>query len=489
VNLKLASTIGVISALVSGASLFVVYRLGFEVLGAPIVGTWVMIQTLFIFARLLEAGVGVTLTRAVAIANSETRFASPWVYVAAGTILNVLPVLVIGCLIIYPVLWAMEAIFESAVSRTETLILICLSLPTAVINAFATVVLSVVEGCGQPARRQLATIVSNAVFVIGAYPLLTTLGAIGIGLLYLLAALVLFVLGLVLMSRLKATGPQSVTVRQVVRALWAEHATFSMISVIRLCFEPWTKFLVGVTGGLATAAFFDLALRLTTQVRIGVQAATQPLLSACAREASSAIDKFHNNFATAQRLTFWFNAVSIAAQVAAAAFISYLGLGEVNDEFIAFYCVLAPANAINSMGVVGYYYDVSGGNSRRVFLNQVKMMIVNVILGGLGALAFGAMGAVIGYAISLIYGGVALAESWMRVAHDSWRTVLTRERVAMVSSVIAAISTFLIVRSEGLVPAFYLALAAAAMAVVLFAFNTYLQRRLLLTSLMTSRDE
>jgi hypothetical protein len=96
--------------------------------------------------------------------------------------------------------------------------------------------------------------------------------------------------------------------------------------------------------------------------------------------------------------------------------ISFLGFGYLSPQAVCFILILAVGNSINSMGVIGYYAEASGGSLSRLLRIHLAMMAINIGLGIPAGWAFGPVGAVSAYALSFTYGGLALLRVW---AHAS----------------------------------------------------------------------
>jgi hypothetical protein len=150
-------------------------------------------------------------------------------------------------------------------------------------------------------------------------------------------------------------------------------------------------------------------------------------------------------------------------------------LGAISAEFVVFYLILAIGNAVNSLGVVGYYYDVSAGRLRRLLDVHVKMMVMNLILGGLGAILIGAVGAVAAYALSFAYGGYALSASWMSESGRRWSDDLRSEGGALIKAILATALAILLFRGTTFgISDLVMAVISALLATILLA--VFLQR-------------
>lgn len=434
-HLGRAAVVGMIGSLCAGLSLFIVFRVSIEVVGAATLGNWIMIQSLFIFARLPEAGIGVSLTRLVALDGR----ASARPYILAGIILNVLPIALVGAAIAYPIVRLMSGHFQSQLPIQVLELLVGLSFCYAVVIAFATIILSVLEGLGGITARNWTTIASNAVLASSVYPLTARFGVVGTALAYLLSAFVLLAAAQMLLYRRQTTSILGdATVRDIMSRLWRQSVTLSLTAIVRLGFEPWTKFMVGTLGGLALASYFDFALRVTTQIRVAVQAGTQPLLAFGAREEGAGIDRTRESFQSAQALVVKANVFLLGVQVTGTALVASFGFGYIPAAFAPIFVLLTAGSSLNSLGVVGYYHDVTEAKLGRIFRVQLGMLVITILTGCLFALAWGAIGFVLGYALAFAFGGFALARSWLNASGEGWLELLKPEATQIAASFLAA---------------------------------------------------
>lgn len=435
---RYTSAAGVVASLVGGASLFLAFRLAIEVVGAQLVGGWALIQGVYFLSRVNDSGTGINITRMVSVNRSEQGSIPLIDLLAVGLLLSTAPVIVLGLALIFPANWLMVNYFHSALPPTTIFNLVLLSFGTAVLSSLAVLVLSVLEGAGGLFYRHIVTIVSNLVLGASAYPLLSRFGAEGLGLMYLAAAGALLVGGLMLLPfQVPAKIRSSTSKRQLLSSLWRENLSISAMALVRVTFEPWTKFLVGATAGVAAVASLDLAFRVTTQVRVALQAAMQPLLALGSRSIDSTADHFHPHYRRAHRLAVRVNICLAGVLVASGPFVGYLGFGSIPQDFLIFFTILVVANSVNAMGVVGYFFSISGGRSSLILKIHIVMMTINLILGFSVALAIGASAAVLVYMCSFAYGGFALAQPWMKASGENWGQLLRQERANLLLAVVA----------------------------------------------------
>lgn len=471
-SLRLAASASAIASLVAATSLFVAFRISIEMTSAETVGCWALVQSIFILARLPDMGLGLNLTRLAAIRVKEQPHSSIRDLAMAGLIMSVAPVVVLGALTIPLCIWLTRSFLHiPEASAMPVISFALLAYLFAVLNTVASILLALIEGHGRIVTRNIVSMIAYLAFVFSMYPAIAWYGAAGIGIAYVIYAAVLLGIGGLVAGRTAnfRASPSSEGVMSVVRGIWRENFNVSAMALTRVTFEPWTKLIVGMTGSLAAVAHLELAFRISTQIRVTMQSAMQPLLFAGARRENQTPPELISRFDRASKFSVRANIIMFAAQLTTAPLLSWLGLGAVSNEFVAFLVLLAGANCMNSLGVVGYYWTVSGGALDKVLRIHLWMMGLNFIFGSAGGWLFGAVGAVAGYALSFTYGGVALILIWVHARPGKWAGMLDWEGWLLLASIPAAIAYLLSLPLWTAQPPVAVAFASLALSIVVLA--------------------
>ncbi|WP_143051396.1 lipopolysaccharide biosynthesis protein [Rhodococcus koreensis] len=360
-------------------------------------------------ARVADIGVGNNVTRLVAVQQSEGTPFSKFRIGAASVLITSLPVSIICALIYWPITTFVQHRYSSELPRSDIAVLAASCAVFAVTSSVSTILLAILEGLGKLPAKNGILILSNVVGVALAYPLLSRHGALGLGLVYgaiAFSQLLMSVLLLCTYSDLASSDDR--TVRTLIGVMWRENAKLGAISLCRLSFEPVTKLLLAITGTLAAVAAFELALRVSTQVRVLVQSALQPLLVAGSRRqgAVSSADT-DSLFEKSGWIVIRLSAHMLEIQLIAAPAVCFLGLGYFDTNFLIFFLILIVGNALNSSGQVGYFYQLSSGVMDPLVKIHGYMAIVNVGLGLIGSWLLGAIGAVVAYGFAFAVGGLS----------------------------------------------------------------------------------
>jgi O-antigen/teichoic acid export membrane protein len=403
------SALVVVSSITTALTLFAVFRFTTELLSAKWIGAWSLIQGLFLVARVSDSGAGNNISRVVAVrVKGGTQLDLRNLTLASLSIASLPSILL--ALITTPVIGLyVTARFSADLDRDGLWILVWLALLTAVIAAISNILLAMCEGVFQLNYKSIVVIWGNLAGLIALLPLLNLAGPAGIGWAYVVIFGTQLVLAAIRVSQLvrSETSLQHSTIRQHIRLLWRENLHLSGIALIRLSFEPTTKFLLSLFAPLIIIAQFELALRVTTQIRIVIQSALQPLLVVGARAPENAHVNLREVFLRNDRVLSSLSLGGLVAQILAVPAIQWLGMGFYDELFTVFFAFLAAGNAVNTMGLSGYYWQLSSGSLHPLVRVQALMAAENICLGAIGLALDSAAVVVAAYSGAFAFGGLA----------------------------------------------------------------------------------
>lgn len=471
---------GAASAAVTALVLFAVFRIGGELASYSAVGMWALIQGLLFVSRIADNGAGANIARHVALRTREGFRDQVWRVVLAGALLSTLPVTAIAWALYWPIQWYVSSRFGGEFSPSEIQALVTLAILSAMASSLSTVLMSVLDGRGSIVVRNMVVAGAHMVGLLVVYPLIANFDAIGIGLTYCVVQVSLVSgIAVVLLtthsepSRDLGNPPQ---VRTILRELRRANAQNSMMAALRLSFEPLVKVLIAASGSLGAVAVFDLALRVSTQVRVLVQSALYPLLVHGARARGTDLDAPQLAMFKRSALNLWRASMDLAIlQIAAAPLVAWLGFGNVQPRFILFYALLVVGNSINTAGLVGYYYTLGGSRLGPLVRVHVAMALIMLVGGGVGALVAPAIGPAVAYCLAFAYGGIAMINSFTDHASLTllrevglWRTRMFALAASSAFAVAAATNLFGLRDSTGVGVSTLLTAALLALFAVAF---------------------
>ncbi|GJF14833.1 hypothetical protein NGTWS1803_28440 [Mycolicibacterium cyprinidarum] len=437
----------VLSSITTAIALFAIFRFTAELLTVKWIGAWSLVQGLFLVARVSDSGAGSNISRVIAVRVKDGTGLDLRNFTIASLIIASIPSILLT-MISAPIIGLyVTAQFSSELGSDGLHAIVWLALLNSVIASVSNILLAICEGVYQLNYKSIVIIFGNFAGVIALLPLLQLAGPAGIGWVYVTISGTQLIFAAIRVSQLVRSQPtvQSAMIRQHIRILWRENFHLSGIALIRLSFEPVTKLLLSLFAPLLVIAQFELALRVTTQIRIVIQSALQPLLVLGARAHADAHASLKEVFLRNDRILSWLSLGVLVAQILASPAIQWLGTGSHEKIFIVFFAFLAGGNAVNTMGISGYYWQLTSGLLSPLVRIQAVMAAINVSLGVLGRALGSPILVVAAYSAAFMFGGLS-SRSFLREI----------SRISMI------LSTFLIIVGGGLTTGLVLLLHPAS---------------------------
>ena len=268
----------VLQVLVTGLTLFFLYRFLLEALGVELLGVWSLVLATSSIVHIGNLGLSGSVVKFVAkyVARHEMVVAAEVIETAAITLGGVFLVLLV---IAYPVL---SKLLEVGLP-TENLGDAMLLLPFALVSLWLAVITgtfqSGLDGCQRIDLRSILAIVGGILNLIFAVVFVQAYGFIGLGYAQVLqAVLILISSWFVLRGELRDLPLFPCRWR---RSLFLEMLhygiNFQISSIAIMLYEPVTKWLMSYFGGLAMTGYYEMASRMVAQFRAIPVAANQVL--------------------------------------------------------------------------------------------------------------------------------------------------------------------------------------------------------------------
>lgn len=373
----------VASAITTAVALFVVFRLTAKIVSVELIGIWSLVGGLFLVARVSDSGAGSNITRVMA---ARVKAACPLDlrnFICASITIACLPSMVIALILAPAIGTYITNQYGSQIDQSVLWVLVWLGLANVCILIVSNILLAVCEGVFQLNFKSVTVISSNLIGLAATLPLLSIAGPVGIGFIYSLMAAIQLILATSRVFKLARGEPKLnfAKIGQQITYLWRENLQLSAVSLIRLTFEPATKLFLSFFAPLLLIAQFELAIRVTTQVRVIFQSALQPLLAVGAREGKESSGALRMLFLRNDKVLSRLSLGALVAQIFAAPVIQVAGLGTSDIHFTLFFALLAAGNALNTMGLSGYYWQLTSGSLYPLLRVQALMAGVNLLLG------------------------------------------------------------------------------------------------------------
>lgn len=402
------SLLVIVSSITTAISLFAIFRITAELASIKWIGVWSLVQGFFLIARVGDSGAGNNISRVLAVRAKAGQSLDLRNLAVASVAIASLPTILIALISAPLVGLYIGGHFGDQLDRQGLWTMVWVGLLCAATAALSNVLMAIPEGAFELNYKSWTIISGNLVGVMAIAPLIKFAGPPGIAWAALASSLTQLLLAGIRVQRLSLLEPpvRFGQVRRQVQMLWRENLQLSGVALIRLSFEPATKFLLSIFAPLALIAQFELALRFTNQIRVVVQSGLQPLLVVGARSREFGSQGVLQIFAKNDRALGPLALGGLIAQILAAPALQLVGLDSRNLEFTVFVAILAAGNAINIMGLAGYYWQLTSGEMLPLVRVQTIMAVMNILFGSV-AVALGSSTLVVAaYSAAFAFGGL-----------------------------------------------------------------------------------
>lgn len=397
----------------SALLLFELYRYLARELGAAQIGVWALVTASSAVVRVSEFGISAGVVRYVAAdigAGRPDRAAAT----AGMALTSVAVIMGAVALLLYPVL---GLVVTSAIHDPQAAAAGHALLPWAIASLWlvtmTNVFVGVLDGQQRAGLRSIGMLTANVIQIALAWVLVPRAGLAAMGPVQLGFAASGFVL-LGVMAAWTLGQPLSRWLswqRQRFRELFRFGGAFQIMSLFQVLFEPTTKWLLSVFGGLEAAGYFEMANRAIQQLRQVIVAGLMMLIPHVAmRQAQAGTDRqvLGQTYRQAFRTLLWIAVPYFSLIGCLLPAVLTLWVGHYSDQFIAIGLLCLLGWGLNLLASPAYTILVAVAQLRWVVASQVATALLNLLLAGIGGQVFGAYGVVGGAMIALALGSLLM---------------------------------------------------------------------------------
>src|SRR3569832_925325 len=320
-----------LASLSSAAALFLIFRIAYHDLGAAVVGVWALLQGVMLITRLPDMGSANNTTRLVAVAFNRDGSVRIAKILLAGIVVNTLPIVVIGLLIFAPTFFYIRPGAVRAGILPDTLsTFIWQSVAFGALTTLSSLLSGCLDGLGLMALRGYLRCLAILFFIVAAYFMVHFAGDVGLGYSYIIYALLLSVLCAVALLAVHPSvgrGGEDKSIRELVVESFSFNTKFLLFGMLRLLLDPICKILISSFSTLEAVAIFDLANKVTTQVRQLYTAALQAVLPMVSRDSAELSHEMREKLLDWNRLVSRLSFYTMSLAVIASGLLCHFSLG------------------------------------------------------------------------------------------------------------------------------------------------------------------
>ena len=391
--------------IISGITLFVLYRYLLETIGVVLLGVWSIVLASVSASRITELGLSGSVVKFVAkyLALSEPGKSAQvieTVCISIGVIIG------ICLLLLYPVIAWVLGYFIPAENIHVALRILPYALISLWLMTIAEIFQAGLDGCQRFDLRSIVMI-TGSIFYLGiAFLLVPRYSLEGLVFGQICQAVLLILMGWVFLKR-QLKGLSLLPYRwsySLFREMIVYGVNFQIIGVIQLLIDPATKMLLSRFGGLASVGFYEMANKMVMQLWKLLVTANQTMVPHISKMQELEPDRIKQVYKQIYDTVLYINLPFYAAILAILPAISEIWLGNYEPVFVYMAFLLIIGRFFNSMSGPAFFTFLGTGKLRWNTLDYVTMGILNIGLGYLLGMLFGNMGVVIGTTIALVVG-------------------------------------------------------------------------------------
>lgn len=385
---------------------FLCYRILIKSEGLGALGLWSFLIAFGGMARVLDVSGASTLSRFVARHQDETdenrRPALIHTLLLTSLMINfsiAFVVIFIGYMFIVPSLDPSQQANASDVLPWIAIVLL--------ISPLSAGVSSAVDGLHRADLRSIFVGLAAVSTLVVTWLLVPILGVTGFALGQIVQHVVVYVCcWQVLRQKIPELGyfPKRWHI-EIFKETYQYSIKMNAIGLIGILFEPFTKILIGTTGGTAALGIYELASRLVIQIRalvLGGAAPLLPLFSAMTLTSKS----FTALLVKTTRISTFASLGVCIFSLLGSPVVSYFMLGSFDVQLLEVNAILTWGWAINLCAVPFYISAQAAGILRWNFISHLISAICVVIFGLGIVMAVAWYSVVVGTAVGLVLGTI-----------------------------------------------------------------------------------
>jgi O-antigen/teichoic acid export membrane protein len=203
------------------------------------------------------------------------------------------------------------------------------------------------------------------------------------------------------------------------RKVWSFSLGVQAISLTQLLVEPLAKVMMTLFGGLQSTGLFELAYRVTIQLRAPLVAACQVVLPAVAATSPADRTALRGLYERAMGRLRPLSLLAFGALFLAWPVVSWLLLGKVDNFLVGTGLLLTLAWFVNTLSAPAYFTLLGQGSARWNLLGHLVTALLTATLCGALGKVFAGIGVAVGYALAVAIGSmVAIVQCRRRLAEQ-----------------------------------------------------------------------
>ena len=399
-SMRLARNAGwsVAAVVVSGLSLFLIYKLIVAWLGVEAVGIWSLVLATTSLARFADVGASEGLSRFVTLAEARGDRREAVEYIETAMLSNAVLYIVLALVLVYPARSGIAYVIppEALASAQE---LLPYALVSLVLMNITSVLNASLVGLHRTDQKSIIVILGVGVQVLGILVFVRSYGLVGLAWAQIAQYVFIMVVAWLVLQRNLSRDTRLRLAIHWKKKIFKDLIGFGMrlraAALLNVSFDVIVKFLMSSMAGLEMLGLYEMASRMAFQVRQLVMAPSQILTPAFAQVDAQTPDRLSPFYEKVTATTFVVATPLMLAAILVSPLVSLFWLGHISSYFLGFLAIVASSWLVNAFCVPGHHLGISrgivgwniAGHAIATFGGGILAAVLGSIFGGIGIVA------------------------------------------------------------------------------------------------------
>lgn len=417
-----------VQVIIVSITIFVSYKYLIAVLGVEKLGVWSLIVASVSLLNIGSLGLSSTLVKYVAkylVINNQERISS--------IIQTALITVVIASMILLVIVYVLAIILLKAIVPLDQIVLAKRLLPFSLLNVGlllpAGIILSAFDGAQKFYLRNLLLIISSILFLTLVFFLVPIYDLLGVVYAQICQSLFTLLLGWYILKKVFSFLPIIPNKWDLnsFREIIGYGTNLQLITVFQMLYEPVTKSILTIFGGLSSVGYYEMANRLVLKTREMIVSMFQVLVPVYASQIEINSESFKSTYSKSVNYTFFLVIPLFSLLIVATPLISILWLGSFEYQFYLFSIILFCSWFINIINMPAYFAFLGIGLLKWNVLSHLIIGILNLLLCYILGFYLGGVGAVIGWAVALSLGSLIILYKFNSSQKLTFVSIISKE--------------------------------------------------------------
>ena len=403
------ATMSIGQVIVTGMTLFILYRFLLNHLGVEQFGVWSVVSATTSLVNIGNLGFSGCIVKFVAkyLAVGEKESVIGVIHTATASICVIVG-MILGAF--YPFAeWLLRFVIPPS-HLSEALSILPYAMASIWISVIAGAFQGALDGYQRIDISRLISVAKAIVILLLSFFLVPTYGLIGLAYASVIQSCIVL---LAAWMTLKKLLPSLSLIphrwsKKLFREMIVYGLHFQMITFSSMFYDPITKGLLAKYGGLSMTGFYEMASRMIMQLRGLLVAANEVLIPMIAELQENNPEIIRKVYQDSYELNLYIALPYFSVIIALAPVISRAWIGYYEPDFLFFYVILAIGWLVNILYAPSYTANLGIGNLKLNATGQVIMAGLNMGLGLLFGKLYGGEAVVVAWVISLVVGSFSM---------------------------------------------------------------------------------